>query len=342
MVMSSETGARHILVVDDNPNVAMLLQELLVAEGYRVETASDGVEALGRVALSPPDLMLLDLDMPRLDGFEVCRQIKGSPSTRLIPVVIVTAQAAFQSKLQAWELGADDFLTKPFQRVEVLARCRCLLRLKSLVEERDGAEAVVFALVRAVEAKSPYTHGHSERVKGYALRLAACVGLPEDQWDLLAKGALLHDIGKISTPDAILNKPGPLSADEFAIVKDHTWQGVHIVEPLHSVRAAVPLIRWHHERLDGRGYPDGIQGDAIPLLVRILAVADVYDSLASDRPYRPPVSHARCLELLRANAAGGGLDPDLVERFCALLEEQRAEATGTLSFKTIERAALVP
>jgi putative two-component system response regulator len=319
----SEAGAHQILVVDDNPNVAMLLRQLLAAEGYQVETARDGVEALERVAQSAPDLIVLDLDMPRMNGFEVCRQIKSVPATRFIPVVIITAQAAFQAKLQAWELGADDFLTKPFQRVEVLARCRCLLRVKALVEERDCAEAVVFALVRAVEAKSPYTHGHSERVKAHALRLAAAAGVPEAQWDVLARGALLHDIGKISTPDAILNKPGPLTADEFAIVKDHTWQGAHIVEPLHSMRAAVPLIRWHHERLDGKGYPDGIRAEAIPLLVRILAVADVYDSLASDRPYRPPIAHARCLELLRANAAGGGLDPDLVERFCALIDCSR-------------------
>jgi putative two-component system response regulator len=327
-MLTSEAGAHQILVVDDNPNVALLLRELLAAEGYLVETAGDGIEALERVAASVPDLILLDLDMPRLDGFEVCRQIKSSPATRFIPVVIVTAQAAFQTKLQAWETGADDFLTKPFQRVEVLARCRCLLRVKALIEERDCAEAVVFALARAVEAKSSYTHGHSERVKGLALRLAGGVGVPEDQWDLLAKGALLHDIGKISTPDAILNKPGPLTAEEFAVVKDHTWQGAHIVEPLHSMRAAVPLIRWHHERLDGRGYPDGIEGDAIPLLVRILAVADVYDSLASDRPYRPPIAHSRCLDLLRANAASGGLDPDLVASFCGLMEEEPEAVCG--------------
>jgi putative two-component system response regulator len=317
----AEAAAQRVLVVDDNPSVAMLLQQLLASEGHTVETAGDGVEALETVARQPPDLILLDLDMPRLDGFEVCRQIKTSPVTRLIPIIIITAQTAFQSKLRAWELGADDFLTKPFQRVEVLARCRCLLRIKGLVEERESAEAVVFALARAVEAKSPYTHGHSERVKDYALRLAAQVGLPPEAWDTLTKGALLHDIGKISTPDAILNKPGPLTPEEFAVVKDHTWQGARIVEPLKSLQDTVPLIRWHHERLDGRGYPDALACDKISLSVRILSVADVYDSLASDRPYRPPILHPRCMELLRINAKEGGLDPELVEQFCTLMNE---------------------
>jgi putative two-component system response regulator len=318
----AEAGAQRILVVDDNPSVSQLLQQLLLADGHAVETAGDGVEALETVARQVPDLILLDLDMPRLDGFEVCRQIKTSPVTRLIPIIIITAQTAFDSKLQAWNLGADDFLTKPFQRIEVLARCRCLLRIKGLVEERESAESVVFALARTVEAKSPYTHGHSERVKNYALRLAAQAGLPPQEWDTLTKGALLHDIGKISTPDAILNKPGPLTAAEFAVVKDHSWQGAHIVEPLRSLRDTVPLIRWHHERLDGRGYPDALAGDRIPIIVRILSVADVYDSLASNRPYRPPISHVRCLELLRINAAEGGLDPAIVEQFCTVMHEE--------------------
>jgi putative two-component system response regulator len=326
-----EAGACRVLVVDDNPTVVQLLHQLLAGEGHTVETASDGVEALACVARRQPDLILLDLDMPRLDGFEVCRQLKSAPGTRLIPIIIITAQSAFQSKLQAWELGADDFLTKPFHSVEVLARCKCLLRLKGLIEERESAETVVFALARTVEAKSPYTHGHSERVKALALKLAARLDVPADDCELLAKGSLLHDIGKISTPDAILNNPGPLTREEFAIVKNHTWQGAHIIEPLHSLRAVVPFIRWHHERLDGRGYPDSLKGEQIPLLVRVLAVADVYDSLASKRPYRPPIVHARCLELLRANAADGGLDSELVDCFCTMMEESPAQASPSLA-----------
>jgi putative two-component system response regulator len=304
----ADEPVHRILVVDDNRTNALLLERVLLGEGHLVDVASDGQEALERVIHHTPDLILLDLDMPRVDGYEVCRRVKNDPATRFIPTVIVTAQNAFEAKLKAWELGADDFITKPFQCLEVVARCRSLLRIKRLIEERDSAEAVVFAFARVVEAKSPYTHGHSERVADYALTLAADVSIPEEQWETLRKGALLHDIGKVSVPDAILDKPETLTTAEFEIMKQHTVQGARIAEPLRSVRDAVPMIRWHHERLDGRGYPDGLFGAAIPLLVRILSVADVYDSLSSARPYRAAIPHPQCLEILRREAAGGGHD----------------------------------
>jgi putative two-component system response regulator len=309
----------RVLIVDDNPAIARLLRQSLMAEGYAIDLAEDGREALESVAAGPPDLILLDVGLPQISGDEVCRRIKANPATHLIPIVMVTAQGEMQSKLQAWEYGADDFLTKPFHLAEVLARCRSLLRIKRLVEERDSAEAVVYALARTVEAKSPYTLGHSERVAQYSVHLAEALGMDDRQLEVMRKGALLHDIGKISIPDEILNKPGSLTAEEYDIVKGHAATGAHIVEPLHSVRDAVPLIRWHHERLDGRGYPDGIAGEAIPLQVRILSVADVYDSLSSDRPYRAPIPHELCLDMLRDNARGGGLDLKLVSLFCEIV-----------------------
>jgi putative two-component system response regulator len=318
-VTTPQSSGARILVVDDNPFVASLLQHGLSAEGYEVVLARDGLEALEQVRRTGPDLILLDLDLPHLSGDEICRRLRANPATQLIPVVMVTAMGALQNKLAAWEYGADDFLTKPFHLVEVVARCRSLLRIKRLVEDRDSAESVVFALARAVEAKSPYTHGHSERVTRHCLALASAVGVEQSQRDLLYKGGLLHDIGKISIPDAILEKRAALTAQEYDVVKAHAAQGAHIVEPLHSVRDAIPLIRWHHERLDGRGYPDGLRGDEIPRLVRILSVCDVYDSLASDRPYRAAIPHNRCLEMLRENALDGGLDPDLVALFADLM-----------------------
>lgn len=314
-MVAAEELAHRILVVDDNPSIALLLKQVLIAEGYAVTIARDGLEAIARVEQVVPDLILLDLDLPYLSGDEVCKRLKKSPTTRLIPIIIVTAQSEFQNKLDAWEYGADDFLTKPFHLVEVTTRCRSLLRIKRLVEERDSAESVVFALARAVEAKSPYTLGHSERVMTYALALADALHLSDEDHEVLRKGALLHDIGKISVPDAILNKNGPLTPEEYDTIKEHTVTGAHIVEPLHSVRDAVPLIRWHHERLDGNGYPDGLRGDALPLLVRLLSVVDVYDSLASDRPYRPRMPHEMCLKILQETAQDGGLDAELVTLF---------------------------
>jgi putative two-component system response regulator len=188
------------------------------------------------------------------------------------------------------------------------------------------SQTVVFAFARAVEVKSPYTRGHSERVTAYALELAEHLGISPGQRELLRKGGLLHDIGKIGIPDAILNKPGALTPEEYAVIKQHPAQGVTIVEPLVSLQDTIPLIRWHHERQDGRGYPDGLRGEDIPLLVRILSVADVYDALSSARPYRSAIPHEKCLEMLRQDAQGGGLDADLVRAFCDLWQKRQAES----------------
>jgi putative two-component system response regulator len=316
----------RVLVVDDNPSVASVLHHALHSEGCVVEVAGDGCQALARIAEAPPDLILLDLDLPYISGDELCRRLKSDPTTNLIPIVMVTGHGDFESKLDAWEYGADDFLTKPLRILEVTTRCRSLLRIKKLIEERDSAEAVVFALARTVEAKSRFTHGHSERVKHLALSLADAVGVTRPEREVLRKGALLHDIGKISVPDAILDKPGPLTPAEFEIIKAHPAQGEHIVQPLHSLRETLPLIRWHHERMDGKGYPDGLSGEDIPRLVRILSVADVYDALSSNRPYRQPIPHQNCLEILRNCAQDGGLDAELVDVFQTLVEDSPSPA----------------
>jgi putative two-component system response regulator len=230
--------------------------------------------------------------------------------------VILTGESEADARMQAWDAGADDFLTKPFQGVEVLARCRSLLRTKALVDELDSAQSVLFALARTLEAKSRYTQGHSERVTTLALALADRVGLSAGEKESLRRGSLLHDIGKISTPDSILDKPARLTADEYAVVKQHPAEGVRMVESLRSIRDVIPFIRWHHERMDGRGYPDGLFGGSVPVAVRVLAVADVYDALATERPYRPALAPDECVRILRADAAGGGLDRELVEAFC--------------------------
>jgi putative two-component system response regulator len=235
-------------------------------------------------------------------------------------VLILTGRSAADNRLQAWQLGADEFLTKPFHNVEVRARCRSLIRQKRLVDELDSAQNVVFALARAVEAKSPYTQGHADRVTQHAIQLGGHVGISEADMEVLRQGAILHDVGKIKVPDAILEKPGPLTKEEYDVVKQHPVEGVRIIESLHSIREAVPLVRWHHERMDGAGYPDGLFGGEIPLLVRILAVADVYDALGSARPYRPALPQSKCMAMLQDNAVSGGLDPELVRCFADHLE----------------------
>jgi putative two-component system response regulator len=310
------TDKQTILIIDDDQELAEMLQNLLRAQGYDVSHARDGLEAIDAVACSPPNLILLDLEMPRMDGFEVCRRIKCDPRTRLIPVIVLTGHNETELRPRIWDLGADEFLTKPCQTLEVLSRCRSLLRIKNLVDELESAESVVFALARTIEAKSTYTQGHSERVAKYALTLAARVGISTDEQAALQRGAALHDIGKIAIPDGILDKPGALTKEEYEIIKTHPMTGVHIVEPLHSIRDAVPLIRWHHERMNGQGYPDGLFAGAIPFLTRILAVADVFDALSSARSYRPAMPHSKCLATLKVSAASGELDPELVGIFC--------------------------
>jgi putative two-component system response regulator len=304
-----------VLIADDNHFYRCALEATLAEWGYEVTAVADG-EAAWDVLRGEhaPKIAILDWMMPRVDGVEVCRRLRAMPRHEPTYVIILTSRDGKANAVNALESGADDYVTKPFDRDELAARLRVGRRIVGL----QTSLTVVYSFARAVDAKSPYTRGHSDRVARYAAALAAKIGLPETDRDLLRRGGSLHDIGKISVPDAILNKPGPLTQAEYEVIRQHPEQGVRIVEPLESVRDAIPLIRWHHERMDGRGYPDGLAGEHIPLLVRVWAVVDVYDALRSDRPYRAGLSVPKCLDMLRQNAAGGGLDPELVERFCSL------------------------
>lgn len=312
----------RVLVVDDDPVLSNIMLQLLTDDGHDVLVASNGDEAIREIYARPPDLVMLDLNLPGMDGLEVCQQLKSDPMTRFLPILILSGRDPDEARIGAWDAGADEFLCKPVRSGELLTRCRSLLRLKSALDDLDSAQAAVFAFSRAVEAKCPYTLGHTERVTGFAVRLARHAGIPEADREALRRGASLHDIGKISTPDHILNKPGKLTPAEYAVVKQHPIQGVRIVEPLRSLRSALPLIRWHHERMDGRGYPDGLAAKSIPLAARVLAVADVYDALASARPYRVAMPHRECLSVMQEDAAGGGLDVELVRCFAELPEDE--------------------
>jgi putative two-component system response regulator len=302
-----------ILIADDNPFYLCALGGTLKEWGYEVVPARDGNAAWNVLQQeNAPKLAILDWVMPNMDGLEVCRRVRALQRPEPTYLIILTSKDSKGNFVTALESGADDYVTKPFDRDELHARVRSGVRIVGL----QTSQTAMFVFARAVEAKSPFTQGHSERVTHYALLLAGALGLSCDEQQALRRGALLHDIGKISIPDAILNKPGKLTDDEMEKIKEHPVQGVKIIERLESLRDVIPLIRWHHERLDGQGYPDGLKGDAIPFLVRILSVADVYDALASERPYRSAMPHAKCIELLRSEAAGGGLDARLVESFC--------------------------
>jgi putative two-component system response regulator len=304
-----------ILIADDNHFYRCALKATLAEWGYEVVAVADGEAAWGVLGgPNPPKLAILDWMMPKADGLEVCRRLRAVPRHEPTYVIVLTSREGKANVVAALESGADDFVTKPFDREELAAR----LRVARRIVELQTCETVIYSFAQAVDGKSPYTRGHSDRVRRLALTLASHLGAPDADRELLRRGASLHDIGKIAIPDAILNKPARLTPEEYEVIKRHPAQGARMVEGIDALRGAVPLIRWHHERTDGRGYPDGLAGEDIPHLVRILSVADVYDALSSDRPYRSGMAHELCLEVLRRDAAGGGLDPDLVEQFCAI------------------------
>ena len=313
-----EEARSRILVVDDDALIRGLLEDELVGQGYEVSTARDGEEALEKVATESPDLILLDVMMPKLDGYEVCRRLKSDDRTILIPVVMLTAMTATHERITGIEAGADDFLSKPHNRAELLTRVRSLLKLKRHTDELEHAESVLFMLALSVEAKDPYTNDHCDRLAHHALALGRKVGLPPEQVKALNRGAILHDLGKIGVPDAVLLKPGPLTEAERAVVRQHPIIGERICSPLKSLRLVLPIIRHHHEHWDGTGYPDGLAGEAIPLTARILQCVDIFDALTSQRPYKPAYHRDQAWAIMREETARGWWDPHLVETFIAL------------------------
>lgn len=324
--MDKPESAGRILVVDDNPHARELLRAALVAEGYTVTLAEGGEEALAKVAEEVPELILLDINMPGLNGYEVCSRLKGTEATRLIPIIFLTSMSDLEDRLRGIEVGADDFLTKPFRKVELLARAKSLLRVKRLNDRLENAENVLFALANAIEAKDPYTEGHIFRVATLALKLGRRLGLSAEHQESLWKGGILHDIGKIGVPDAILNKAGRLTPEEVAQMQVHAIVGERICQPLRSIRYLLPVIRHHHEKFNGTGYPDGLRGEAIPITARIVGIVDMYDALITDRPYRPRLSREEAFGILRAGAADGTLDPELVASFITMVREEEGHA----------------
>lgn len=307
----------QVLVADDSPYHRNLLSSLLATEGYQVITAADGSEALRLAQQRLPDLLLCDGAMPGLDGFELCLRLKADRRLRSIPVMLLGSTGELAEKLRAYQAGADDFLTKPVSTQEVVWRTRSWLRLKAAEGELVDVERVLEALAAVVEAKDPTTAGHIRRVVSSALALGERAQLTERQLTDLRRGAILHDVGKVAIAAAILLKPKPPTAAEWREIKSHPVVGSQICSALGP--GVLAVVRHHHERYDGLGYPDGLAGEAIPLSARIMAVVDAYDAMTSPRPYRPQNLSPQEAQATLRHEAGCQFDPYLVELFLTIV-----------------------
>jgi putative nucleotidyltransferase with HDIG domain len=320
-VEKSAATLGDVLAVDDTPSSLRLLNDILSAEGYRVRSAINGELALHAAIAQPPDLVLLDANMPGLDGFEVCRRMKKEPALREVPVIFVSAMSETQDKLHGFDIGAVDYVTKPFQREELLARVRTHLELhrlrhhlEDMVEERtlslresetrlkQNLLESVSAVAAVVDLRDPYTAGHQRRVAHLAEAIAREMGLSDEQVEGLVLAAVVHDVGKISIPTEILSKPGDLNDAEFSLIKRHPESGYEILKEIDFPWPIATIVQQHHERLDGSGYPKGLRGDEIIYEARILAIADVIEAMASHRPYRPSMGIEIALREVESNS----------------------------------------
>ncbi len=316
-----ETSAGTVFVVDDDAQVRDLLRRLLAGSGYRVEEFELAESVLERIRLEPPDLILLDLHLPDKSGQDVLEAVRADPSTRLLPIVMITGEGGRDAKLLAMQEGVSDFLTKPFSPELLLPRVRSLVMMKHFADEHEHAERVILTLAKTIDARDPYTAGHSGRVAEYADRTAQRMGLEASARLEMRRGALFHDLGKIVIPDHILHKPSALTDDERHVVEQHPVVGHELLVPMKTMRKTLPVVYSHHEKLDGSGYPEGLSGSMIPMTVRIVTVADVFDALTTERAYRQALKLETAFEILYEGARKGWWDAAVVEELRGAIAE---------------------
>ncbi len=316
LVCAGSQEVQRVLVADSNPTVRKILQHQFKSMGWETIEAQDGPQTLELARRNPrPHAIILDLKLSGLDGYAVCRELKSDEQSQMIPIIVTTNVDSPEEKLRALEAEADDCLTKPVNRAELMLRLRSLLRIHRFNQELIGAESVAMALARAVAAKDGYAHSHLEKVAALAVTFGKVLELDSTELKVLKYGAILHNVGKIAIPDSVLEKTGPLTPREMALFQQHPRVGCDICAPLKPLQSVLPIIRHHKEHWDGTGYPDGLRGDEIPLGAQIVGIVDVYTALTSDRPYRRAVTHEEAIETLRGQAGEGRHSPKLIEQF---------------------------
>ena len=307
-----------ILIVDELDLNRRLLRGILKTADYRILEVKRASEALALLDTEKIDLVVVDLVMPEVSGPEFCRKLKANRSTHLIPILMITSVQGVETEVVGITAGADEFLIKPLHPTVVRARIRSMLRNKAIVDSLEEAETILFSLAQSVEQRDRNTGQHCLRLASYSVALGNALGLPRCDLLALHRGGFLHDIGKIGIPDAVLFKKGFLDEQEWSIMRAHTLKGEDICRPMKTLAPVLPIIRNHHERWDGSGYPDGLAGENIPLLARILQVADIYDALTTERPYKPALAHTEALRVMEDEAERGWRDPELIPLFAEI------------------------
>lgn len=322
-VTPSQGSQETLLLVDSDAVGRQLLRGVLKVARYRILEAVDVLEAIAILRNEKVDLVITDLLLRDLSGLDLCRRLRAERSTRLIPILVVTSVQTIESEIAGLESGANEFLVKPISPMALRTRIRAMLRTKHVIDSLDEAESILFAMARIVDSRDSDTGDHCERLADLSVLVGSAMGLPPGDLSALRQGGYLHDIGKVATPDAILFKPGPLTQEEWVIMRQHTTIGESICRPMRSLRPVLPIIRHHHERWDGSGYPDGLCGEKIPLLARILQIADIYDAITSRRSYKAAFGSDEALELMRQEVDRGWRDPALFELFLGVIKEIR-------------------